>query len=564
MFMYSLLAIPIVEQATQSSTSPIAAYFSQPIDAILFDMLIWVGWIPIVVTFAWGMSEVWLNSRYGKYGARLKHVLLAIDVPPATEQTPKALENLFATIYGAKSSITWKEKWIYGKYHPTFSFEIISTEGYVQFLIRTQTRFRDTIEAGIYAHYPEAEIYEVEDYTENFPSEYPDDEMDMWGGEVTFDKPSHYPIRTYVDFEDRLTGEIKDPLGYTLEQMAKMRPGEHFWIQLLVRPSGNSWIDDGIKHVKKLYGKEEKKKEGPLGSITKAILSWPTEFIEHTTGTDLSGVLFSDSSAPEEDPWKAFKITPIDKEEADAVLRKTTKVGHGAKIRILYLAKKNAFVKSQRTVMVKGMLNQYAHLNFNRFTLYGPQVPKDDYFWMQWSYTKRQRTLMRAYKGRSWGIGANNMWMNAEELASLWHFPTIAVKAPLVKKAVAKRAEPPSGLSITNMENVLPNFVPPGADVADNAGGPPASLPGAVATSDNTTGEPPIGLPMDLPIKPPVEISEPTIHESPPAQQVDLMAEPPVLPNVTAPTETAGSREEASQNNQGSSDGGNVPPNLPV
>src|SRR3989338_1388763 len=458
--MLPLFAIPIVSQA-KGFASATPSYFSQPLDAILFDVLIWFGWIPIVMTLGWGFAQMWLDYRRGLYSAKLKYILLAIDVPTMTEQTPKALENFFASIYGTKSSITWKEKWIGGKLHPVFSFEIISTEGYIRFLVRTQARFRDVIEAGIYAHYPDAEISEIEDYANVFPNEFPNDEYEMWGEEMTFDKPSMYPIRTYVDFEDRMTQEIKDPLGLTLEQLAKMRPGEHFWIQILVQPSSNDWAKASVKHVRKIYGDEDAPKKSLMVSTLNSFISWPSGLLNETLGIDLSGLLSSQGQANEADPWKTFKITLPQKDEATAILAKATKVGYGVKIRILYVARKAVFQKVERTGMVKGILNQYSHLNFNKFTLYIPQVPKDDYFWMRWEYTKKQNRLMTGYQKRSWGIGADPIWLNVEELATLWHFPTITMKAPLVKKSESKRGEPPVGLPITYLEETLPGFIPP-------------------------------------------------------------------------------------------------------
>lgn len=454
--MFSLFAIPLVDPTVATTTSFASNFFSRPIDVILFDLLIWFGWIPLAITIAWGIVEIWKNYRIGLYVSHNKFTVLAIDVPAMTEQTPKSLENFFSTLYASKSSITWKEEWIDGKVHPVFSFEIISTEGYIQFLVRTQTRFRDSIEAGIYAHYPDAEISEVEDYTPSFPTEFPNEEYEMWGAEHVLDRPSIYPIRTYVDFEDRITGEIKDPLGHTLEQLAKMRPGEHFWIQILVQPSSHDWTKEGAKRLNQLYGKKEKVKEGLLEKTVNSIMTWPAGILAQLTGLDLTGFF---GGAIEEKKEPTIFLPLQETKEAEAIYYKISKVGLGVKIRTLYVAKKNVFVKVERTTMIKGILNQYANLSLNKFGLFIPQVPKDDYFWMRWQYAKKQRTLMSAYKNRSWGVGGTPFFLNVEELASLWHFPTIGFKAPLVKKAEARRAEPPVGLPITFEENTLPGFV---------------------------------------------------------------------------------------------------------
>jgi hypothetical protein len=456
--MLPIFAIPIVEKATMTSTGFFSEFISQRIDVILFDILIWFGWIPIFITMIWGFLQLWLAYRQGIYAKRLEFMVLAIDVPASTEQTPKALENFFALLYATKSAITFKEKWLYGKFGPVYAFEIVSTEGFIQFVIRIPTNLRDIVEAGIYAQYPDAGISEIEDYATYFPSEYPDEEYETWGAELTLSRPSMFPIRTYVDFEDRLTGEIKDPLGYTLEQLARMRPGEHFWIQILLQPESNDWIIPGIKFVNKAYGIEEKVSKGKLDVIMSPFVNLPAELIDHATGSDIRSMLSGAEVKSEADPFQAFKISPAQKNEIDAIIEKTSKTGHNCKIRILYTAKKNAFVKGQRAGMIKGILNQYTNLNLNKFKMYVPQIPKNDYFWQTWSYTKKQSSLMQAYQNRSWGVGANPFVLNVEEIATLWHFPAIGIKAPLIKKQEARKAEPPVGLPITHAEHTLPGF----------------------------------------------------------------------------------------------------------
>lgn len=458
--MFPLFAIQIIEQSSQQTSSfDLMSIINQPIDVLFFNFFIWFGWIPILITLLWGFSELWMFERQGEFAKKQKYIYLAVDVPSITEQTPKALENLFSMMYAAKSAITFKEKWFDGKFLPTFSFEIISEQGYIQFVMRTQDKFRDVLEAGIYAQYPDAEIMQIEDYTSAVPSDFPDEKYDMWGAEFTLDKPSHFPIRTYVDFEDQMTGEIKDPLGYTLEQFSKMKPGEHFWFQMVIQPGTNDWKKAGTAHINKMFGVEEKAKTSEWGAAVGTVTKLPFELINEATGVDLAGMFgVGGETKKPDDPWKAFKVGPAQQEEAKAILRKTVKVGHGVKIRVVYCAEKPAFKKGDRITMIKGILHQYSHLNLNSFKMYQPSLAKNDYFWQAWSYEKKQTTLMKAYKGRSWGVGATQVYLNAEELATLWHFPAISIKAPLIKKSEARRAEPPVGLPITFLENTLPGM----------------------------------------------------------------------------------------------------------
>ena len=461
------------------------SFWMQPIDRILFTVLVWFGWIPIALTVIWGLLQVWKNHRQGLFAAKQKYVLIAIDVPSATEQTPKAIENLFTLLAAGYSGPTFKEEWLDGKLQPAFSFEIVSMEGYVQFFVHMQTKFRDAVEAGIYAHYPDAEITEVEDYTAAFPSTYPSDTHEMWGAEFTLKKDQIFPIRTYVDFEDSMSKDkFKDPLSQILEQLAKMRPGEQYWIQILCQVTNNDWQKAGAVHINKIYGIEKPVKEDAVTSGLRSVLSIPDMVLEKTIGLSLGGMLLgAPPGAKDADQWKAFKLTPVEIDEAKAVMRKVSKPGFNTKIRIVYVARKEAFSKGTRVIFIKGMFNQYANLNLNGIGFFGPSVPKDDYFWQKWSYTEKQNRLMQAYKGRSMGAGADPKILNAEELATLWHFPSVGIKAPLLRKTESRRAEPPIGLPIT-----FDDSLPTGPAVAAIPSLPmePDALPSAPPANEPT------------------------------------------------------------------------------
>jgi hypothetical protein len=326
--------------------SAFSAFLNQPIEILLYQLTIWFGWVSVAFVLGWGFLQMWKNERQGQYVQTLKHVLLAINVPAQTEQTPKAVENLFSSLIGAYSNFNWKERWIVGKVQPVFSFEIVSTEGYIQFLVWTQTKFRDLIEADIYAQYPEAEITEVEDYASIAPKSFPDEAYDAWGAEITTKGKDHFPIRTYLDFEDRVSGEYKDPLGQILEMFGKMRPGEHLWLQLVLQPQGNDWKEPGVKFINKLFGVEEKHKPGAIESGLKAALFLPSAVLEEFSGISLLG----QEEHKEADPWRSFKLSPVQKEQAEGTLQKIKKVGHACKIRIVYLARHEAYQARARLV----------------------------------------------------------------------------------------------------------------------------------------------------------------------------------------------------------------------
>ena len=103
-------------------------------------------------------------NQQRKYLSKFHHVLLAIDIPKGNEQTPKAVESIFAHLHGLHKNPPWIEK-VEGFVVPEVSLEIVGIEGQSQFLIQCREDARDLLEAAIYAQYPDAAITEVRDYT---------------------------------------------------------------------------------------------------------------------------------------------------------------------------------------------------------------------------------------------------------------------------------------------------------------------------------------------------------------------------------------------------------------
>ncbi|MFH1089705.1 MAG: hypothetical protein V1716_04760 [Candidatus Uhrbacteria bacterium] len=451
------------------------AFLNQPIDVALLEIILLFGWIPIAAILLDGFMEIWKDYKQGLYQGKLRYSLLAIDVPKMTEQSPKALENFFASLQGGFSNLLWKEKWFDGKVLPRFSLEIASIDGYIQYYIRCENRFRDMVEAGIYAQYPDAQIAEVEDYLQIIPARYPDPEWDMWGTEFVMKKDQYMPFRTWPDFEHSMSQELKDPLAVLLEQMSRMRIGECFFFQLMFTVvEQKTWKEEGGKFIQKIYGIKDAKKSS--SGILTDLASFPGGMLEEVTGVGLNTMLGLAAPAEkpkDEDQWKAFKITLREKAQVEGVTNKISKIGFPTKIRIAYFAKKGVYSKGTRVPIVKGFLLPFNHPDMNEFGMYNPQIPKFDYFWQRWGYNHRQTRVAQALKNRSFSMGAIPKVMCTEEMATLWHFPTITIKAPLIKKTESRRAEPPVSLPIAGEDVPLYRAVPTPAKKE----APPASLP---------------------------------------------------------------------------------------
>lgn len=418
-----------------------------PPDDLAAYVLLVVAPFVFLGVFVWGFAELWLDRKQGQYAAALKWDLLAINVPQDAIQTPKGMENFFNNIAGSKSAITWKEKWLLGKFQAYFSFEIVSNGGRVQFYIRTIKKYRDLVEAALYAQYPEAQITAVDDYVGMAPTEYPNEQYDLWGSEMVLGSPQYFPIKTYLTFEHMGEKDLrfKDPILPMIEMFGKMQSEEHYWLQILIMgPNSQDWTKEGQKYIDELYGKVEKKKS----SLFAETIGWlPAGVISEITGSAAS------SDAAQADDFRMFKITPSEREQLDLVAHKMTQIGWWSKIRFVYWSKKDQFRKGTIASMTKGIFNQYALLHSNKLGLHDYSTPKDDYFFMEWAMPGKQRRLLSRFKKRSFSAGSTAYILTSEELATLFHFPPADARTPVLTSLGARRAEAPMELQ-TAPENM--------------------------------------------------------------------------------------------------------------
>jgi hypothetical protein len=414
-----------------------------PFPLMLARLFLDGGWVVVLIFMIQTGWTLWVQSHQIKYNSGISYSLLAIDVPKMNEQTPKAVEQIFAQMAGAYSGLDNIEKYWIGKTQAVFSFEIVSIDGYVQFLVHTPNKYRDLIEAAFYSQYPDAAIVEVEDYANKVPLKFPNPEWDCWGTEFALKKPHALPLRTHVQFEHTLSEEyFKDPLSPLLEVFSSMKQGEQLWLQYLISPTDDSWKDESAALVDKIAGKKKPVKK----TILDAVIDFPLVLLD-----EIGSAIWFDSEAgapppkKEEPKSKMMELTPGEKNLLEAIQMKASKHGFMTKIRMVYVAKRGVFNKGKVISPFKGALGQFTALDSNALKPYGKVTPKSDYAWERWSVPTKTTNIIRNYKNRS-GKGAPPYVLNVEEMATLYHFPYHHIKAPLVKKTEAKRGEPPVSL----------------------------------------------------------------------------------------------------------------------
>lgn len=474
------------------NTTGLDRFFNLPSEQMFWVFWGNFGWIIIGLVFIWGVLQLYLFWMYGKWAATHKTVLLAIDIPRGNEQSPKAVENMFTYLAGAHGSINFFEKWFEGKFQKSFSYEVASLEGYTQFLIWTPKEFRNLIESSVYSQYPDAEISEVEDYTQAAPQRYPDEDYDVWGVEFTQAAPWVYPIKRYQEFEHQMgpsETQFKDPMATLMDLCGSLRQGEQLWLQYIVTPIGFDWLKDSENEINKILGRKPK-----------ATKSWATQGVEALGSiSEIIYPIWTDVEAEkpkEEKPKTMMDLSPVEKRRIESVHEKLSKLAFEAKIRVVYVAQKDVMNKAKVANGIVGFMKQFGALDLNNIK---PDVKKTMtravYFWVASRANRKKNNIFQGYINRSSSIGIPAGIYNIEELATLWHFPVEAsVRASMMQKTPGKKADAPSSLPLASelsapAEDLFKSGIFNGAPLTTNQ----ESL---IEEKDNSEPAPPPNLPF--------------------------------------------------------------------
>jgi len=405
------------------------------------------GWLILVFGILVLLFYIRLLFKQKKYVASVEQTLLAIDIPKDNEQSLIAVEQIFAGLAGIKGGPNLLEKYWQGKVQLWFSLEIISLEGYIQFLVRTPTVYRDLVEACLYAQYPEAEITEVNDYINLIPSDVHEIESDynIWATEFKLEKHSAYPIKTYKYFEHQLAQLFIDPMSSLLEVMSKLGKGEQLAIQFLIAPVGDDWKQKGYEIVKSLIGEKSEASQHLGDKIVDTSIKGLEKFSEAII--KLWGDI-DDNKKEDSTKNQIQYLTAGEKFVVERIEAKLSQICFATKFRLYYLAHNEVFAKGRGVNAVIGAINQFNSSDLNAFKKDKRIVTDADYFFTKRRISRRQMKFVKHYKNRSFSDGSDPFMLCLEELATLYHFPTITVKAPLLKKTDSKKAEPPTTLPI--------------------------------------------------------------------------------------------------------------------
>ncbi len=414
------------------------------------------GWI-VLPFFLWPIvKEQWLFWKNDLWDdtENIK-MLLEVRIPGEVLKPMRAMETVFAGFWQVYNRPNWFEKWWKGQYDFSFTMEIAAIDGVPHFLFRVPVKQRDMFEQHIYGQYPEAEIFEVEDYMKMVPKSIPNERWNIWGTDYTSLKSDCYPLKTYRDFEtEREAIEEKriDPMAALMEGISKLEKGEQIWIIIKAKPI-TSEISDFPERSKKAYekiaGRKEKPPELPLiYQITSILFGYPKQKEVKEDG----------------DVYPEMKLTPGEKELVAAMERKRSKHLFNCFIRFVYLARNDKF-SSLRFKIPMSYFTQFNNPGQGEIIPLSSTLTKIKRNWYDWFWLQERRLYLRKRKMFRNSLrrvpfsfpqdkDEETFVLNSEELATIFHFPSRTTSPPsVIPRVESRKKEAPHNLPVEESDH---------------------------------------------------------------------------------------------------------------
>jgi len=373
----------------------------------------------LAITFA-GISIV--KKRGGgnaKTSFADSNVYLAIKVPKENEKDALSAEQMFASLHGLLKLTPEVQEHV--------SFEIISSKNGVEFFAVMPESVREFVQSQIYAQYPDAQIAPVEDYSRRVSLE--DSGLFFKAAMLKLTKPQFFPIKTFREFE-------VDPLSAITSAVADKRGDDQVWVQIVFRPIPDGWQEEGYDYINALQEGLDLSPvslniggllKGAGQSIGEALKIMPRFFMKPALLQEQRDDLAKGSSKA------APSLSAGQLLEVKAIEEKMTRMGFSCIIRVVGVStdpqKANSGLKA-----CTASFKQFSTANLNSFASEdlgsNPSGLKD----------YQDRVFDEAY----------SYVLATDELASIYHLPSVTVETPAISWSAYKRGESPLNLPTTD------------------------------------------------------------------------------------------------------------------
>jgi hypothetical protein len=364
-----------------------------------------------------------------------KYVVVQVRVPKENEKFgPIVAEQVFSTLHGIQAKFSFWQK-LKGYSSDHVSFELTNVDRVIKFNAAFPERLRNLVEGQIYAQYADVEISDCVDYS--FEPKYRENAV---GVELELVEADIFPVRRYSQFEDKINKIIVDTIAGITSSLVKLNSNEdQAWIQIVVSPLPNKWRIIFTKCVKIL----NKGIFANIDFLTKAyakafitrnlwpkVVFFPVYAVFWIQGfLAFAGVHLDEGGGHSRDVDEQVVRMHEKEKSMDAAIDKVGRLMFETKIRIVYVPKEKNVEKAK--VKLHEIVGSFKQFNFPH--LNGFEIDK----------FVEGRKAVEVFHERSL---EGSFVLNNEELATIYHLPTIMVKTPNIYWVSSKKLEPPTDL----------------------------------------------------------------------------------------------------------------------
>ncbi|MEK7493894.1 MAG: hypothetical protein AAB630_01920, partial [Patescibacteria group bacterium] len=221
--------------------------------------------------------------------------------------------------------------------------------------------------------------------------------------------------------------------------------GEHVWLQYLIKPVGTEWQKKGQQLIDRLIGKKDAK--AASSNVVEEVFQFFYDMVAAVAfGEISSGTTEKEKEKPK--PETLMQHLPPGMKDVVAALEESiSKHGFEVIIRIVYFARREVFDKSTMSA-VFGTFKQFSTYNLNGFKPNSKVIPAINYVLKKTREHMRKRRLYLWARTREFkkSSAQQKMILNTEELATIYHIPSVVLEVPSLPRIAAKKAEPPPHL----------------------------------------------------------------------------------------------------------------------
>ncbi len=350
----------------------------------------------------------------------------------APKRGPLLMEQAFAALHSLRKQ--------------TMSLEIANDKDKIAFFARTEEEIAHRVEGQIYAQYPDIDVETIDAGTLD-----PKEGEEVFTMDLSLVAPTMFPIKRHPQFDDLLNKLTIDPLSSITSTLMRFPlQGMRGHVSITFRPIGRRFRKRALQFLPLLTKGLSRKFQWYRLLFTKAhlargwwrILWFPLDMLmggfrsmfvnigDLPTGSTVDA---PQSSSDEKEIRQASRSH--DREDVvQGAYDKMHRLLFDVSIRLSVIVPKGkraeAIAKLQE---IAGSFKQFSLPNSNSFQSGAPEVLP---------------VIPR-------GMGKPTFILNNEELATIWHLPTILVKTPTIDWVMSRNLEPPNELPISGDLTIL-------------------------------------------------------------------------------------------------------------